>query len=179
MSTPAYRWSVNTYFSPGVKLWVRGGVGGQLPRNHNWSTISPVHAMAYDLEKQKWDYHYKAKAREGTKPMNELFVTIASSTYTPCLSLNLPPPPQHTQTHTHTKFCISTAFFFFSQGADFCNVARPSCNDLEKLETMLLWGRSERRGHKKFITEQCERGEFLCSLWRKLLASFHSSILRY
>ena len=44
---------------------------------------------------------------------------------------------------------------------------------------MLLWGSSRGRGHKKFITEQCESGEFLCSLWRKLLASFHSFISRY
>ena len=46
-------------------------------------------------------------------------------------------------------------------------------NSREKLETMLLWGRSGGRGHKKFITEQCESGEFPCRLWRKLLPSFH------
>ena len=45
-------------------------------------------------------------------------------------------------------------------------------------ETMLLWGRSGGRGHKKFIKEQCESSEFLCSLWRKLLASCHSFIPR-
>ena len=29
--------NINTYFSPGEKCWLRGGVGGQFPRNLNWS----------------------------------------------------------------------------------------------------------------------------------------------
>ena len=81
------------------------------------------------------------------------------------------PPP-------NTKFCKITVFIFsWGGGADYCKV--PPGNSREKLETMLLWGSSRGRGHKKFITEQCESGEFRCSLWRKLLASFHSFISRY
>ena len=81
-------------------------------------------------------------------------------------------PPQHQILQNH---CIH--FFLGGGGADYCKV--PPGNSREKLETMLLWGSSRGRGHKKFITEQCESGEFLCSLWRKLLASFHSFISRY
>ena len=81
------------------------------------------------------------------------------------------PPPQHQILQNH---CIH---FFLWGGGDYCKV--PPGNSREKLETMLLWGSSRGRGHKKFIAEQCESGEFLCSLWRKLLASFHSFISRY
>ena len=101
--------------------------------------------------------------------VGRLFATIALPTYTPCSPLNLPPQHQILQNH-----CIH--FFLWGWG-DYCKV--PPGNSREKLETMLLWGSSRGRGHKKFIAEQCESGEFLCSLWRKLLASFHSFISRY
>ena len=31
--------NINTYFSLGAKWWLRGGVGGQFPRNLNWSSL--------------------------------------------------------------------------------------------------------------------------------------------
>ena len=31
--------NINTYFSLGAKLWLRGGVGGQLPRNLDWTLL--------------------------------------------------------------------------------------------------------------------------------------------
>ena len=87
--------------------------------------------------------------------MTELFAAIALLTYTPCLSLNLPPPPNT----THTKFCISTAFFF-SQGADYCNVPPVIAGRNWK---QCCFGEGLEGGGTK-ITEQCESGEFLCSL---------------
>ena len=84
-----------------------------------------------------------------------------------CPSTSPPPNP-------NTKFCISTVFIFsWGWGADYCNV--PAVIAGRNWKQCLLWGRSGGRGHKKFITEQCESGEFLRGLWWKLLASFHSS----
>ena len=57
-------------------------------------------------------------------------------------STSSPPPPA-----SNTKFCISTVFIF-SWGGERTTVMSP-CNSREKLETMLLWGRSGGRGHKK------------------------------
>ena len=37
---PLPKSNINTYFSLSAKCWIRGGVGGQFPRNLNWSVLS-------------------------------------------------------------------------------------------------------------------------------------------
>ena len=43
--------NINTDFSLRAKCWVRGAVGGQFPRNLNWSSFPPI----FMRTKRKWD----------------------------------------------------------------------------------------------------------------------------
>ena len=76
----------------------------------------------------------------------------------------------------NTKFCISTVFIFSwgGGGADYCNV--PPVIAGRNWKQCCFGEGLGGRGHKKCITEQCKSGEFLCSLWCKLLASVFSFI---
>ena len=81
------------------------------------------------------------------------------------------PPP-------NAKFCKSTVFIFsWGEGADYCNVPP------------VIAGRNWKQccfreglgggGTKSLLRSNAKVKKFLCSLWRKLLASFHSFISRY
>ena len=48
---PLPKANINTYFSLRAKCWLRGGVGGQFPRNLNWSNFffAPCRVIKYCL----------------------------------------------------------------------------------------------------------------------------------
>ena len=56
--------SINTYFSLRAKCWLRGGVGGQFPRNLYWSPPSPCIRASRGASLIHRSHWYKDRARD-------------------------------------------------------------------------------------------------------------------